>query len=70
MSVMELKKTVGSLNAEERLFLAAYLKHLARVDDPPYQSHLTRLNAEIDAGKKFTLPQVVRMHEALKAEGL
>ena len=33
-------------------------------------SDLTHLNAEIDAGKKFTLPQVVRMHEALKAEGL
>ncbi len=70
MSVAELKKTVESLSADERLFLAAYLKHLSRVDDPSYQSDLTRLNAEIDSGKKLTLPQVVRMHEALKAEGL
>ena len=70
MSVAELKKTAENLTPEERIFLAAYLKHLARVDDPAYQEELSRLNGEIDAGKKFSLSQVVRMHEALKAEGL
>ena len=70
MSVTELKKTVENLTAEERVFLAAYLKHLSRVDDPAYQAELTRLNEEISTGKKFTLPQVLRMHEALRVEGL
>jgi hypothetical protein len=70
MSVTELKKAVENLNAEERMFLSAYLKHLARVDDPTYQAQLTQLNDEIDKGRKFSLPQVIRMHKALKAEGL
>jgi len=50
--------------------LEAYLKHLGRKDDPAYQAELSRLNGEIDAGKKFSLEQVQRMHETLKAEGL
>ncbi|MBM3883753.1 MAG: hypothetical protein FJ387_29280 [Verrucomicrobia bacterium] len=70
MSTAELKRTAESLNAEERVFLAACLKHLARVDDPAYRAELTRLNDELDAGKRFTLAQVQRMHEALQAEGL
>jgi hypothetical protein len=70
MSTADLKKTADSLNDEERVFLAAYLKHLSRADSPAYQAELTRLDAEIDAGKKFSLEQVQRMHGALKAEGL
>jgi hypothetical protein len=63
-------QTAETLNAEERVFLAACLKHLSRVDDPAYQEELTRLNQEIDAGKKFTLDQVRRMHQALETEGV
>lgn len=70
MSTSQLMQTADALDAEERLFLAAYLKHLARVDDPAYQAELTRLNQEIDVGKKFTLEQVQRMHQALKGEGM
>jgi hypothetical protein len=70
MSTVELKHTVESLTAEERVFLSAYLKHLARVDDPAYQAELARLNDELDQGRRFTLEQVQRMHDALKAEGL
>jgi len=70
MSTAELKQTAESLNAEERIFLAAYLKHLARRDDPAYQAELTRLNDEIEGGRKFTLDQVQHLHETLKARGL
>lgn len=70
MSLVELKHTAEALSSEERVFLAAYLKHLARVDDPAYQAELSRLNQEIDDGKKFDLHQVKRIHEALKGEGL
>ena len=63
-------RTADTLTPDDRLVLAAYLKHLGRKDDPAYQAELTRLNQEIDAGRKFTLDQVQRMHEALKAEGL
>ena len=70
MSTLEIKRTAENLTAEERVYLAAYLKHLARVDTPAYQAELTRLNNEIDTGKRFTLAQVQRLHEALQAEGL
>jgi hypothetical protein len=70
MSTLELKRTADGLNTEERVFLAAYLKHLERVNDPAYQAELTRLNQEIESGKKFTLAQVDHLNETLKAEGL
>ncbi len=66
MSSAELKRIADQLSPEERLFLAAYLKHLARRDDPAYQAELTRLNREIDRGKKYSLEQVKRINERLK----
>jgi hypothetical protein len=70
MSTAELKQTAESRTAEERVFLAAYLKHLSRKDEPAYQADLTRLNDEIEGGKRFTLDQVQHLHETLKAQGL
>ena len=70
MTVDELKRGIEQSTPEQRLFLAAYLKHLARNDDPAYHAELTRLNKEIDEGKKFSLEQVKHLHETLKREGL
>jgi hypothetical protein len=72
MTVAELKTGIEQSSPEERLYLAAFLKHLGRKDDPAYRAELTRLNAEIDEGegKKFSLEQVKRLHETLEAEGL
>jgi len=50
--------------------LAAYLKHLGRENDPAYQAELSRLNQEIDEGKKISFKQAKRLHEELKAQGL
>ncbi len=70
MTVKEIKRGIEQSSPEERAYLAAFLTHLARKDDPAYQSELTRLNQEIDRGKKFSLAQAERLHETLKAEGL
>jgi hypothetical protein len=70
MSAADLIKTANALNMEERTFLAAYLKHLGRVDEPSYQAELLRLNQEIDDGKKISFAQANRLHKSLKAEGL
>ena len=70
MSVAEMMRGADELTPEDRLVLAAYLKHLGRKDDPAYQAELTRLNEEIAQGQKFTLDQVERMHHSLKSEGL
>jgi hypothetical protein len=65
VTVEELKRGIEESSPEERLLLAAYLKHLERKDDPAYKKELTRLNQEIDDGKKFTLEQVRHLHETL-----
>jgi hypothetical protein len=70
MTVEELKSGLEHSTPEERAYLAAFLKHLSRKDDPAYRSELTTLNKEIDEGKKFTLAQVKRLDETLKSEGL
>lgn len=70
MTVAELKRGIEQSTPEERVYLGALLKHLARKDDPVYQSELNRLNKEVDAGKKFSLDQVKRLHETLGSEGL
>ncbi len=67
---MELRSGIEQCSGEERTYLAAFLKHLARKDDPAYRSELTRLNQEIDCGRKFSLAQAKRLHETLKMEGL
>jgi hypothetical protein len=70
MTVTEIKSGIEQSSPEQRLYLAAFLKHLARKDDPAYRSELTQLNEEIDRGQRFTFEQVKHLHETLKAEGL
>jgi hypothetical protein len=70
MTIADIKTGIEQSSPEERAYLAALLKHLGRKDDPAYKSELTRLNNEIDNGKKFSHDQVTRLHETLKAEGL
>jgi hypothetical protein len=70
MTMAEIKSGIEQSTFEERAYLAAFLKHLARKDDPAYQSELTRLNDEIDSGRKISLAQAIRLHETLKVQGL
>ena len=70
MTIADIKTGIEHSSPEERANLAAFLKHLERKEDPAYKSELTRLNDEIDNGKKFSHDQVTRLHETLKAEGL
>lgn len=70
MSLQELKAGIEQSTPEERLFLAAYLKHLARKDDPAYRADLAQRIDEMKAGKRFSLDQVKRVHQSLEAEGL
>jgi len=70
MTVAEIKTGIEHSTPEERLYLAAFLKHFYRKDNPAYQAELARLNGEIDDGRKFSLDQAKRLHDTLKAEGL
>lgn len=70
MSHQELKATVDSLSAEDRVWLAAYLMHLERRDSEANKAELARLNREIDEGRSYTLEQFEKVDAALNAEGL
>ncbi len=66
----EIKSGIEQSSPEERAYLSAFLKHLTRKDDQAYRSGLTRLNGEIDAGKKCSLDQAKQLHETLNAQGM
>jgi hypothetical protein len=66
MSVAEIKQQVEALSPEEKRELSAFLKHLARRDDPEHQAELTRIMQEMDRGIKFTMADVERL-QALRS---
>ena len=70
MSRNELKAVVDLSSAEDRLFLSAYLQHLATRDDPSMQAGLTNAHREIVRGKKVSLRQLKRLHRTLASTGL
>ncbi len=69
MTLDEIQREAAALSEEERLRLRAFLKHLERVDSDANKAELSRLNAEIDAGKYFTLEDFEKMDAELSAEG-
>lgn len=52
MSTIELKRIVDNATPRERLFLAHYLAHLRRVNDPENAVELSRKMREMDQGTK------------------
>ena len=55
---------------EERFFAAAYLHHRAQERDAAYNTMLSERMKRMDEGRKITLDQAQRIHQALEAEGL
>jgi hypothetical protein len=60
----ELKRLIDDTTPEERLALAAHFRHVTRKDDPAYRAELFRLNQEIDDGKRLSLDEMLRLHDA------
>ncbi|MBA3832661.1 MAG: hypothetical protein H0X34_12375 [Chthoniobacterales bacterium] len=69
MSLQELKTAAAALSEEERLWLAAYLRHLSRVDSEANAKELRALDKRIDDGHYVTLEQLKQYHSALETEG-
>lgn len=70
MSRTELTSLVDRSSTEERLFLAAYLRHVSTRDDPGLQSELADAHREIERGKKIGLSQLKSLHRTLNKTGL
>jgi hypothetical protein len=70
VSITEIKASIDRMTGEERFFAAAYLQHRAQASDPADQALLSERMRRMDAGRKVTLDQAQRIHEALASEGL
>lgn len=70
VSRTELKSIVDRSSAEDRLFLAAYLQHLAAREDAKVKRELDEAHSEIECGRKVRLSQLKRLHTSLTRAGL
>lgn len=70
MSTAEIKRTIESMNDEERFFAAAYLGVLIHRSDPEYRRILGERIDRIAQGNKITLQQAAKTHDALEKESL
>lgn len=69
MSVVELKRAVDELTADERLELAAYLRWQTRKDDPEWQEELGRRLERCQAGQGRTKQELQALHDRLSDQG-
>jgi hypothetical protein len=70
MSAAEIKASIDRMTEDERFFAAAYLQHLARMNEPGFQMLLTERMRQMDAGRRVSFEQAERMHRSLESEGL
>jgi len=61
---------VDRSSAEDRLFLSAYLQHVAAREDAAVQRELAEAHQEIAKGKKVRLAGLKRLHTGLVRAGL
>ena len=70
MSRTELIAIVDRTSPVERVFLGAYIEHLARAADPEHGRELERRLESMRAGNEVSLEEARKLHEALAARGL
>jgi len=66
MSVADIKREVLHLTDQERWEVATFLKELRQKNEA---RELSQINADMDAGNRVSLDEVIRRHEALLAQG-
>lgn len=70
MSRRELQAIVDRSSTAERLFLAAYLRHLANRDDSTVSQEIAGSHREIQRGRKINLRGLKSLHQMLSKSGL
>jgi hypothetical protein len=70
MSRAELIEIVDRTSPEDRIFLHAYIEHLARTADPDDGRELDRRLDSMRAGNEVSLAEARKLHDALTAQGL
>lgn len=70
MSLAEIQSHVKAMPPSERVVLSAYLRHLARCDTTANRQALDDAAALMQSGEKVSRAQHLRLHGALKADGV
>lgn len=70
MTTTTIREQIDAMSDEDRFFAAAYLQHLANEEDEERQARLESRMNRMDSGKKFTLDQLVDVHQKLESQGL
>lgn len=70
MTTTTIREQIDAMSDEDRFFAAAYLQHLANEQDEERQARLESRMNRMDSGKKFTLDQLVDVHQKLESQGL
>jgi len=66
MSIPELKKMVEETSREERVFLAAYLRHLQRGEQEGHRDRLDQLCDEFSSGRRYSIGLASNLHDKLE----
>lgn len=70
MTTTRIREQIDAMTDEDRFFAAAYLQHLANEHDDQRKGTLEMRMNRMDAGRKFSLEQLVDTHQKLEAQGL
>jgi hypothetical protein len=70
MSRRELQAIVDRSSTADRLFLSAYLRHLADRDEPHVRKSISASHREISRGRKVNLAGLKRLNATLNKTGL
>ena len=69
MSLTELKEELDRLPLAEKSYLAAYLKHSARQQDPGYVQSLEAVWQKMEAGEKVPMARALELSQDLRKTG-
>lgn len=70
MSVSEIKASLQSASADDKLLLLAWLKHDIRAGTATRMRHLADANTEIESGDRISLAAFKRLNLAMDEAGL
>lgn len=70
MTTTHIREQIDAMSDEDRFFAAAYLQHLGNDSDEQRKAMLDSRMTRMDAGRKFSLDQLVDMHHQLESQGL
>ena len=70
MTTTHIREQIDAMSDEDRFFASAYLQHLGNESDPQHKATLAARMTRMDEGHKFSLDQLVDVHQQLERQGL